>query len=106
MVSALADTGAEGVFLTAALAERLTPLHPSQPARLVGVCGLQEVRRQRLFGLAIGAESPPTRSVEAIILTNAVFPLLEVEAIVGQGLLREHRQLWRLDLLPPRLELW
>jgi hypothetical protein len=105
-LNALADTGAEGVFLTATLAERLTPLHPSQPARLVGVCGLQEARRQHLFGLAIGAEPPPTRSVEAIILTNPVFPLLEVEAIVGQTLLREHHQLWRLDLLPPRLELW
>lgn len=105
-LKALADTGAEGVFLTAALAERLTPLLTSQPARLVGVCGLQEVRRQRLFGLAIGTEGSPVGSVEALILSNPVFPLLEVEAIVGQELLRERRQLWRLDRLPPRLELW
>ncbi len=103
---ALADTGAEGVFLSAALAEQLTPLLPDQPARLVGVCGLQEVRRQRLFGLALGAEAPPIQSVEAIILTNPVFPLLGVDAIVGQEMLRDYRQLWRLDLSPPRLELW
>jgi hypothetical protein len=105
-LNALADTGAEGVFLTASLAERLTPLSPSQPARLAGVCGFQEVRRQRLMGLAIGTESPPLESVEAIILSNPVFSLLGVEAIVGQELLGEHRQLWRLDASPPRLELW
>jgi hypothetical protein len=105
-LNALADTGAEGVFVTAALAERLTPLHPSQPARLVGVCGLQEVRRQRLFGLTVGSERLPNESVDAIILTNPVFALLDVDAIVGQGLLRGRRQLWRLDANPPRLELW
>ena len=105
-LNALADTGAEGVFLTAALAERLTPLHPSQPARLVGVCGLQEVRRQRLFGLTVGSAGPPNESVDAVILTNPVFALLNVEAIVGQELLRSRRQFWRLDANPPRLELW
>jgi hypothetical protein len=103
---ALADTGAEGLFLTASLAKRLTPLHPSQQARLAGVCGLQDVRRQSLFALAIGSEGVPNHSVEAIILANPVFRVLAVEAIAGQELLRHHRQLWRLDGLPPRLELW
>jgi hypothetical protein len=103
---ALADTGAEGLFMTPALAERLTPLQASQPARLVGVCGMQEVRRQPLFGVAIGTERPGWESVEAILLTNPVFALLDVEAIVGQELLRHHRQLWRLEANPPRLELW
>ncbi len=105
-LNALADTGAEGVFLTAALAERLTPLHPSQPARLVGVCGLQEVRRQRLFGLTVVSGRLPNEIVDAVILTNPVFALLDVEAIVGQDLLRSRRQLWRLDANPPWLELW
>jgi hypothetical protein len=103
---ALADTGAEGIFLTPALARRLTPLQVSQPARLVGVCGLQEVRRQPLFGIAIGAEGPARESVDAILLTNPVFALLDVEAIVGQELFRGRRQLWRLEADPPRLELW
>ncbi|MEB3335046.1 MAG: aspartyl protease family protein [Cyanobacteriota bacterium] len=103
---ALADTGAEGLFLTAPLAERLTPLGPSEPARLVGVCGLQEVKRQRLLGIALGAPGAPLEPVEAIILANPVFALLGVEAIAGQELLRGRRQLWRLDAVPPRLELW
>lgn len=105
-LNALADTGAEGVFLTASLAGRLTPLHPGQPARLVGVCGLQEARRQHLFGIAVGTQSAPNESVEALIVENPVFGLLDVEAIVGQELLRSRRQLWRLDANPPRLELW
>jgi hypothetical protein len=103
---ALADTGAEGMFLTPALARRLTPLQAPQPARLVGVCGLQEVSRQPLFGIAIGAEGPARESVDAILLANPVFALLEVEAIVGQELLRGRRQLWRLEANPPRLEIW
>jgi hypothetical protein len=103
---ALADTGAEGLFLTAPLAQRLTPLGPSQPARLVGVCGLQEVTRQRLLGIGLGAPGAALEAVEAIILANPVFALLGVEAIVGQELFRTRRQLWRLDGVPPRLELW
>ena len=102
----LADTGAEGVFLTPELAERLTPQQVSQPARLVGVCGEQAVRRQRLLGLGTNLERSPGEAVEAIILVNPVFARLKVEAIVGQGLLRSRRQLWRLDADPARLELW
>lgn len=105
-VEALADTGAEGVFLTVPLAARLRPLQASQPARLVGVCGLQEVRRQRLQGLGLGTDAEPSQGVDAILLANPVFTLLGVEAIAGQDLLRHHRQLWRLDADPPRLELW
>lgn len=105
-VPALADTGAEGVFLTPALARRLTPRQASQSARLVGVCGVQDVRRQPLFGVAIGEAAHPQESVEAILLANPVFSLLGVEAIVGQALLGRHRQLWRLEADPPRLELW
>ncbi|MFN7677351.1 MAG: hypothetical protein ACK5QW_01995, partial [Cyanobacteriota bacterium] len=105
-VLALADTGAEGLFLTEALAAKLIPLRASQPARLVGVCGEQWVRRQQVLGLGLGPADPLRQSVEAIILTNSVFERLGVGAIVGQELLRTRRQLWRLDVNPPRLELW
>jgi hypothetical protein len=59
-----------------------------------------------LFGVAIGEAAHPQESVEAILLANPVFSLLGVEAIVGQALLGRHRQLWRLEADPPRLELW
>lgn len=104
--AALADTGAEGLFLTSALASNLLPLGQRQPARLVGVCGQQMVQRQRLMGIGLGFQAPPIQSVEAILTSNPVFSLLGVEAIVGQELLRERQQLWRLDQTPPRLELW
>ncbi len=103
---ALADTGAEGLFLTASLAQTLTPLGPAQSARLIGACGQQEVQRQRLFGIGLGSQSPTIDSVEAILTSNPVFALLDVQAIVGQELLRFRRQLWRLDVAPARLELW
>lgn len=105
-VDALADTGAEGLFLTPSLAALLTPLGPGQSARLVGVCGQQAVLRQRLFGMGLGAQRPPDQSVEAIVTDGPVFSLLGVQAIVGQEWLRARRQLWRLDATPPRLELW
>ena len=103
---ALADTGAEGLFLTAPLAATLTSLAPAQSARLIGACGQQEVLRQRLLGIGLGPQSPPIQSVEAILTSNSVFALLGVQAIVGQELLRFRRQLWRLDAAPARLELW
>ena len=105
-LSALADTGAEGLFLTAPLAATLTPLEPAQSARLIGACGQQEVLRQRLLGIALGSQSPPIQSVEAILTSNPVFTMLDVQAIVGQELLRFRRQFWRLDVVPARLELW
>jgi hypothetical protein len=105
-VQALADTGAEGLFVTDALAEQLIPLRASAPARLVGVCGEQQVRRQHVFGIGLDPEASLNQGVEVIILGNPVFEQLGVEAIVGQELLRHRRQLWRLDVNPPRLELW
>lgn len=105
-LAALADTGAEGLFLTNRLAAMLTPLGSPQPARLVGVCGQQPVLRQRLMGLALGLQRPASQSVEAILTDGPVFSLLGVQAIVGQEWLRSRRQLWRLDASPPRLELW
>lgn len=105
-LKALADTGAEGLFVTDALAAKLIPLRASQPARLVGVCGEQPARRQPLLGIGLDPAGALSQSVEAIILSNPVFERLGVEAIVGQELLRSRRQLWRLDVNPPRLELW
>jgi hypothetical protein len=103
---ALIDTGAEGLFLTPEVAALLRPLGKDQPARLVGVCGHQQVRRQRLMGIGMGPLATPIHSHEAIITSNPVFALLGVEAIVGQEILRFRRQLWRLDTDPPQLELW
>jgi hypothetical protein len=108
-VEALADTGAEGLFLSPALAARLHPLGAPKPLRLVGFCGEQTVRRQSFAGLGLpGERSDPdaARPVEGIVTANPIFQDLGVEAILGQELLRQRVQLWRLDAPEPRLELW
>lgn len=118
-VQALADTGAEGLFLQPALAARLRPLGPAQPLRLVGFCGEQRVERRLYAGLGLGlgsgglAATPGSPSpgdglagVEGIVTDNPIFEQLGVEAILGQELLHRHRQLWRLDLARPELLLW
>ncbi len=112
-VEALVDTGAEGLFLHPSLAARLHPLGPARPVRLVGFCGEQAVQRRPFTGLALPGEplpgqgdGAPVRPLEGIITENPIFGQLGVEAIVGQEMLRRRPQLWRLDLAPPRLELW
>jgi hypothetical protein len=106
-VPALADTGAEGLFVSPSLAGRLQPLGAARPLRLVGFCGEQPVRGQAFAGLALAGDPPSltVRPVEAVITENPIFAELGVEAIVGQELLRHRVQLWRLDQQPPRLEL-
>ena len=120
-VEALADTGAEGLFVSPSLAARLEPAGLAQPLRLVGVCGEQQVQRLRFRGLALpgaisgrgggpalgGGVGMPSRDVgpevEGIVTDNPVFAGLAVEAIAGQEWLRHRLQLWRLDQDPPLL---
>jgi hypothetical protein len=106
-VEALADTGAEGLFLSPALAARLHPLNQAESLAMVGFCGTQTVRRQTFAGVAFALEPAALEQPrEGIITENPIFSQLGVEAIVGQELLRQRPQLWRLDLQEPRLELW
>ena len=106
-VPALADTGAEGLFLSTGLAARLRALDAPRPLQLVGFCGEQPVHMHRYGALALTPAASPAGEgvVEAIVTANPIFAALGVEAIVGQELLRQRRQLWRLDQEPPRLEL-
>jgi hypothetical protein len=116
-VEALADTGAEGLFLSPALAARLHPLNQAESLVMVGFCGTQTVRRQTFAGVAFALEPLALEPAalgpaaleqprEGIITENPIFSQLGVAAIVGQELLRQRPQLWRLDLQEPRLELW
>lgn len=103
-VETLLDTGAEGLFVTPGLAGRLTPLGPAQALRITGFCGLQKASRLPMSG--VGWPGEPLKPVETVITENPVFAELGVEVILGQELLRNRGQLWRLDQSPPTLTLW
>lgn len=114
VVPALADTGAEGLFLSRELGMRLPLLGRWRSLRLVGFCGEQSVEQNAVAGLSVIGDGRPQHGsaslvvdgpLTVILTTNPIFQVLGVEAIVGQELLRQRRQLWRLDLDPPRLEL-
>jgi indolepyruvate ferredoxin oxidoreductase alpha subunit len=70
----------------------------------------EPVLRQRFLGLALPGLAPPpgqpNQGLEGIVTANPIFAQLGVGAIVGQELLRQQRQLWRLDRTPPQLLLW
>jgi hypothetical protein len=105
VVQALADTGAEGLFVTPELAAVLPVLGASQPLRVAGFCGEQPASWRRVQGPSLTGVRP-VAPVQAILTANPVFQALGVEAIVGQELLRPHRQLWRLEAPSPTLSLW
>lgn len=113
-VAALADTGAEGVFLSRAFGARLALNGPGRTLRLVGFCGEQPVVQHEVAGFSLSEAAGPTgesrskidaQPIAVILTSNPIFRALGVEAIVGQELLRHRRQLWRLDLDPPHLDL-
>jgi hypothetical protein len=104
-VPALADTGAEGLFITPALGRRLTAGAAPQPVLIAGFCGLQRAQRFSVSGIGLVAR-PPVPASEVIVTADPIFASVGAEAIVGQELLRHHRQLWRLDQEPPILQLW
>jgi hypothetical protein len=107
-VPALADTGAEGLFISPQLASTLKPVGPETPLRLVGVCGEQRVQRRTYTGLGLAGHSQGAMQVpvEAIVTDNPIFAAIGVKAILGQELLRQRVQLWRLDAQRPYLTLW
>ncbi|MFM7315150.1 MAG: retropepsin-like aspartic protease [Cyanobium sp.] len=109
-VQALADTGAEGLFVSGTLAAMLPGQGEELSLRLVGFCGEQSVTQRPVTGLSLtDSDKDPQQKTakpqQVIVTSNPIFAALGVEAIVGQELLRSRIQLWRLELDPPLLEL-
>ena len=101
---ALLDTGAEAVFIGVPLAQRLSPQSPPSGVEIQGFCG-SEFAVERLFaGLSVG-DITLQRS-PAIVTRNRILKDLNVEAIIGQPLLKNRRQLWLLNRPDPVLLLW
>jgi len=102
--SALLDTGAEAVFIGAPLAQRLSPQSPPSGVEIQGFCG-SELAIERLFsGLSVGTIQ--LQRSPAIVTQNRILKDLKVEAIIGQPLLKNRRQLWLLNRADPVVLLW
>ncbi|MFM7229630.1 MAG: aspartyl protease family protein [Cyanobacteriota bacterium] len=102
--SALLDTGAEGLFVSRNLAARLRPQGPVQALRIAGFCGDESALQMDLEGLQLAGTPVGKRSM--IVTDSGILAALEVEAVVGQPLLRDRRQLWLLNREQPVLLLW
>jgi len=101
---ALLDTGAEAVFIGVPLAQRLIPQSPTSGVEIQGFCG-SEFAVERLFsGLSVGDIT--LKKSPAIVTRNRILKDLNVEAIIGQPLLKNRRQLWLLNRPDPVLLLW
>ena len=103
-VSALLDTGAEGLFVSRNLAARLKAKGPVHPLRIAGFCGDESALQMDLTGLKLAGH--PIDGQSTIVTDSGILEALEVEAIVGQPLLRNRRQLWLLNREQPVLLLW
>lgn len=102
--SALLDTGAEGLFVSRDLAARLRSQGPVRPLRIAGFCGDESALQMDLEGLQLAGTPVGRRSM--IVTDSGILAALEVEAVVGQPLLRDRRQLWLLNREQPVLLLW
>ena len=102
--SALLDTGAEAVFIGVSLAQRLSPQSPPSGVEIQGFCGSEFAIERTFSGLSVGnlslGKSP------AIVTRNRILKDLNVEAIIGQPLLKKRRQLWLLNRPAPLVLLW
>ena len=103
-VSALLDTGAEGLFVSRTLAARLHPQGPVRPLRIAGFCGDESALQMNLEGLRLAGT--PVGSQSMIVTDSGILAALEVDAVVGQPMLRDRRQLWLLNREQPVLLLW
>jgi len=104
--SFMLDTGAETIFISEDLADRLE-IDPASRSdvQVLGFCGLEMATRSTLASVRLGPRQ--LNNLEAVILSSpSVLDLLEVDGIIGQTFLGEYRQYWRFDAVRSRSENW
>ncbi len=90
----LLDTGADGTFISEAVAQRLKIDPKSRESiEVQGFCGLEPASRTPLTSVKL-YEHEQTKLL-AVILSSPVLKLLGVDGILGQDFLAHYRQHWR-----------
>ena len=90
----LLDTGADGTFISEAVAQRLK-IDPKarESIQVQGFCGLEPASRAPLASVRL-YQYEQTKLL-AVILSSPVLKLLGVDGILGQNFLAHYRQHWR-----------
>lgn len=90
----LLDTGADLVVLSAKTANQLgIDLSQVASVDVQGFCGVEEGKTIKLDRLSLGKYEQS--GLDAVVLDNHIFDLLEIDGIVGQNFLVNYRQHWR-----------
>jgi len=92
----LLDTGAESIFMSPQVAQKLA-IAPSQmkDINVEGFCGLESAKTTQLAEVKLGDKK--LDKLEAIILDSSILKLLEIDGILGQNFLNKFKQHWRFE---------
>lgn len=91
------DTGADTIFISEDLADRLE-IDPASrsPVQVLGFCGLEAATLSTLATVELGNHK--LTNLEAVILSSpSVLDMLEVDGILGQTFFNNYQQYWRFD---------
>jgi clan AA aspartic protease (TIGR02281 family) len=92
----LIDTGAESIFISQQVAEKLA-VDPSkmQDISVQGFCGLEPAKYFTLDQVKM--QNYQLNNLEAVVLNTSVLKVLAVDGILGQNFLNQFTQHWRFE---------
>lgn len=94
----LVDTGADGTFISRAVAERLG-LGDRKPIQMLGFCGLEDAEQANLnqVSLQSSLQNYLQRNLDVVITDSSVLRTLAIDGVLGQNFLNRYRQTWHLS---------
>ncbi|NJM57532.1 MAG: clan AA aspartic protease, partial [Synechococcales cyanobacterium RU_4_20] len=106
----LVDTGADGTFISGAVAKKLGLGGPSElgganrkPIQMLGFCGLEDAEQTHLNHVSLQSplQNPPPNyrqtSLDAVITDSSILRTLGIDGVLGQNFLNQYRQTWHLS---------
>ncbi len=92
----LLDTGAESIFMSPQVAQKLALTPPQmKDINVEGFCGLESAKLTQLAEVKLGEKK--LNKLEVIILDSSILKFLEIDGILGQNFLNKFKQHWRFE---------